>query len=244
MRNKTNVMGVGLDVISVLAFSQKLKEFLLNDCLNVVFLITAKTLEYANEEEEFRNSLACADYILPSQEMLLDLAYPHIYENANYVSDFHKLQLSLRNMDCTKKTVFVVSDMVNQVESFLNYKRRTEERFIVVGSYMGDITENEDLVINEINAAAPDILVLALESPEQELWIARNNTKLNAKLCLVLADIKDGMLKEYNEIPTIIKKLGLQGIYHHVKAWKPLKQVNASRTFKKKLENYNNNNIK
>lgn len=241
MKNKISVMGVELDVISVLAFSQKLKEFLLNDHLDTVFLITAKTLEYANEDEEFRNSLACADYILPSQEMLLALAYPHIYENANYVSDFHKLQLSLRNLDCSKKTVFVVSNMVNQVESFLNYKRKAEECFIIANSYMGDITENEDLVINEINATAPDILVLALESPEQELWIDRNHTKLNVKLCLVLADIKDGMLKEYNEIPTIIKKLGLQGIYHHVKAWKPLKQSNQRRIFKKKLENYNNN---
>jgi N-acetylglucosaminyldiphosphoundecaprenol N-acetyl-beta-D-mannosaminyltransferase len=241
MKNKISVMGVELDVISVLAFSQKLKEFLLNDCLNVVFLITAKTLEYANEDEEFRNSLGCADYILPSQEMLLALAYPHIYENANYVSDFHKLQLSLRNMDCSKKTVFVVSNMVNQVESFLNYKRKTEDCFIIANSYMGDIAENEDLVINEINATAPDILVLALESPEQELWIDRNHTKLNVKLCLVLADIKDGMLKEYNEIPTIIRKLGLQGIYHHMKAWRPLKQINQRRIFKKKLENYNNN---
>ncbi|WP_455716597.1 WecB/TagA/CpsF family glycosyltransferase [Anaerosporobacter sp.] len=241
MKNKINVMGVDLDVISVLAFSQKLKEFLLNDRLDIVFLITAKTLEYANKAEEFKNSLACADYVLPSQEMLLALVYPHIYENANYVSDFHKLQLSLRNMDCSKKTVFIVSNMVNQVESFLNYKRKAEERFIIENSYMGDITENEDLVINEINATAPDILVLALESPEQELWIDRNHTKLNAKLCLVLADIKDGMLKEYNEIPTVIKKLGLQGIYHHVKAWRPLKQSNERRIFKKKLESYNNN---
>lgn len=244
MKNKINVMGVELDVISILAFSQKLKEFLLNDRLDIVFLITAKTLEYANKDEEFRVSLACADYILPSQEMLLALADPHIYENTNHVSDFHKLQLSLRNVDCSKKTLFVVSDMVNQVESFFNYKRKAEERFVIANSYMGDITENEDLVINEINATAPDILVLALESPEQELWIERNHSKLNVKLCLVLADIKDGMLKEYNEIPTIIKKLGLQGIYHHVRAWRPFKQINERRMFKKKLENYNSNNIK
>ncbi|WP_167955536.1 WecB/TagA/CpsF family glycosyltransferase [Anaerosporobacter faecicola] len=240
MKNKINVMGVDLDAISVLAFSQKLKEFLLNDYLNIVFLITAKTLEYANEDEEFRNSLTCADYILPSQEMLLYLPCPHIYENSNYVSDFHKLQLSVRNMEGSKKTVFVISDMVNQVESFLNYKRKAEDRFIIAGSYMGDIVENEDLVVNEINATAPDILVLALESPQQELWIAHNYTKLNAKLCLVLADIKDGMLKEYNEIPKVVQKLGLQGIYHRLKAWKPWKQSNAKRIFKKKLENYNN----
>ncbi|WP_310601619.1 WecB/TagA/CpsF family glycosyltransferase [Anaerosporobacter sp.] len=244
MKNKISVMGVDVDVISVLAFSQKLKEFLYNDCLDIVFLITAKTLEYANEDEEFKNSLACADYILPAQEILLSLVYPHRYEDTNYVSDFHKLQLSLRNMDCSKKTMFIVSDMANQVESFFNYKRKVEDRFLVAGSYIGDITENEDLVINEINAIAPDILVLALESPEQELWIDRNRTKLNAKLCLVLADIKDGMLKEYNEIPLIIKKLGLQGIYHHMRAWRPLKQANARRILKKKLEHYNNNKIK
>lgn len=243
MKNEISVMGVDLDVISVLAFSQKLKEFLESDCLNIVFLITAKTLEYANEEEEFKSSLQIADYILPSREMLLALAYPHIFENANYVSNFHKLQLSIRNTDVAKKTVFVVSDMVNQVESFLNYRRKAEERFIIAGSYMGDISENEDLVINEINATAPDILVLALESPEQELWIAKNYTKLNAKICLVLADIKDGMLKEYNEIPSWIKKLGLQGIYHHLKAWRPWKQSSERRIFKKKLENYNNNKI-
>jgi len=243
MKNKINVMGVDLDVISVLALSQKLKEFLENDCLNVVFLITAKTLEYANEEEEFKNSLQIADYVLPSSEMLLALAYPHIFENANYVSNFHKLQLSIRNTDVEKKTVFVVSDMVNQVESFLNYKRKFEERFVIAGSYMGDVAENEDLVINEINSIAPDILVLALESPGQELWIATNYSKLNTKLCLVLADIKDGILKEYNEIPSWIKKSGLQGVYHHLKAWRPWKQSRERRIFKKKLENYNNNTI-
>ena len=81
MKNKINVMGVDLDVVSVLAFSQKMKEFLLNDCLNVVFLITTKSLEFANQNEEFRESLASADYILPSQEMLLTLSYPHLYDN-------------------------------------------------------------------------------------------------------------------------------------------------------------------
>lgn len=239
MKNKISVMGVELEILSTASFSHKLKEFLQNDFLNIIFMVSSKTLEYAADNEEFKNSFDCADYVLPSQDMLLGVAEPHVFENTNYVSDFHKLQLCLRSMHQSKTTVFILSSMVRQIESFLNYKRRSGEQFQVVGSYQEDIVANEDLIINEINACTPDIVVLAFDSPEQEYWISRNCTKLNAKLCFVMADIKDGLLKEYDHIPDAIVKMGLQGVYHHVRAWNPLKEYRARRIFKKKLDNYN-----
>ena len=50
--------------------------------------------------------------------------------------------------------------------------------------YCEGMEEKDDLLVNEINAVAPDILIVALQSPFQEEWVMKNSTKLNAKLCI------------------------------------------------------------
>ncbi len=74
--------------------------------------------------------------------------------------------------------------------------------------------EENDAVIEKINAAAPDILYVCLGVPVQEKWILANRDKLKTvKLCLALGGSLDGYSGNVKRAPKIFIKLGLEWFY-------------------------------
>ncbi|NIT76038.1 MAG: WecB/TagA/CpsF family glycosyltransferase, partial [Thermoplasmata archaeon] len=65
-------------------------------------------------------------------------------------------------------------------------KEKLEERFPgirIVGTHHGFFGDNEE-VIDQINACGPDILLVGLGVPRQELWMMENKDRLTVKLLL------------------------------------------------------------
>ncbi len=74
--------------------------------------------------------------------------------------------------------------------------------------------EENEAVIEKINAAAPDILFVCLGVPVQEKWILANRDKLKTvKLCLALGGSLDGYSGNVKRAPKIFVKLGLEWFY-------------------------------
>ena len=61
------------------------------------------------------------------------------------------------------------------------------DSFQYIGEYVFENEIDDDLVINEINANLPDILLCSFNSPLQEKWIIENKSKMNVKLCMALS---------------------------------------------------------
>lgn len=243
MKNKISIMGIDVDLVTVSSLSKSMNEYLTNDYLNIIYFVTAKTIESVIHDEEYRNSIASSDLVLPAQELLLDVTNPNKSENIDYVSDYDRLQLCFPSLDEEHANVFVVSQEVEPIERYLNYRKRSK-KFNIVGRYTGDIIENEEQIINEINSSAPDLLIFAMDSPMQEIWISKNSSKLNAKLCLALAGARSTIFKQYVETPKIIKRIGAERLYHWFKCKNSASQFRQKRIFKRNLENYTSNTLR
>jgi N-acetylglucosaminyldiphosphoundecaprenol N-acetyl-beta-D-mannosaminyltransferase len=78
----------------------------------------------------------------------------------------------------------------------------------VVG-YFNGYTYNEH-IIEKINSVHPDILIVGLGSPKQEIWIQENKCRLNAKIILAVGDgIKIFAGVKKRGFP-VLRKLGLE----------------------------------
>jgi hypothetical protein len=85
------------------------------------------------------------------------------------------------------------------------------------------------LLVNEINAVAPDILITALESPFQEEWVIKNSTKLNARLCIGIGSVLQELLKKE-------EKKGLSAYFSKKK--KKIYEEILFYSFQKKVKRY------
>lgn len=93
----------------------------------------------------------------------------------------------------------------------------TYKNAVFVGTHDGYFKkegEENERVVDMINAAAPDILFVCLGVPVQEKWILANREKLTTvKLCLALGGSLDGYSGNVKRAPAVFIKLGLEWFY-------------------------------
>jgi len=83
---------------------------------------------------------------------------------------------------------------------------------IIAGTGDGYFSDDA-LVIEKINNANADILLVCLGAPKQELWMAQNLEKLNVPVCAGLGGSLDVFAGNVKRAPVIFRKLGLEWLY-------------------------------
>jgi len=94
-------------------------------------------------------------------------------------------------------------------------KTRLEERFPgleIVGTHHGYF-DGDDEVIEEINAAKPDILLVGLGVPRQELWISKNRDRLKSTLLIGIGGALDVWSGRLSRAPRLWQQMGLEWFY-------------------------------
>lgn len=89
------------------------------------------------------------------------------------------------------------------------------ERFpglVICGTHDGYFQEDAP-ILQQINAAKPDLLLVCLGAPKQELWMRRNGPKLNVGLMAGLGGSLDVFAGTAKRAPAFFQKLGLEWFY-------------------------------
>jgi N-acetylglucosaminyldiphosphoundecaprenol N-acetyl-beta-D-mannosaminyltransferase len=82
----------------------------------------------------------------------------------------------------------------------------------VVGRQHG-FFEDSDAVVEAINQARPDLLIVGLGSPRQEHWIARHRVRLDATLCMGVGGAIDIIAGNAVRAPRICQATGTEFAY-------------------------------
>lgn len=84
----------------------------------------------------------------------------------------------------------------------------------VTGTHHGYFgPEEERRVLAKIRAAEPDILVVALGAPKQELWLTRHKGELTARVALGVGGSLDVLAGRVKRAPRLFRRLGLEWLY-------------------------------
>ena len=94
----------------------------------------------------------------------------------------------------------------------------------VAGAADGYFTDDAQ-VVEAINTAQPDFLLVCLGSPKQELWMERNIDRLNVKMCVGLGGALDVFAGKVKRAPAFFLKLGLEWFYRLVKEPRRIKRM-------------------
>ena len=89
-------------------------------------------------------------------------------------------------------------------------------RLVIVGTHDGYFKDSAP-VIDEINAASPDVLLVCLGAPAQELWMAENIGKLNVRIAVGLGGAFDVFSGRVQRAPKLWRRLGLEWLYRLLK---------------------------
>jgi N-acetylglucosaminyldiphosphoundecaprenol N-acetyl-beta-D-mannosaminyltransferase len=88
----------------------------------------------------------------------------------------------------------------------------------VVGTYSPPLgfernPEENEAILNRIEAAHPDVLVVGLGAPKQELWVHKHRKRLAAKVALCVGATIDFLAGERSRAPMWMREAGLEWLY-------------------------------
>lgn len=95
---------------------------------------------------------------------------------------------------------------------------------VIAGTHDGYFEDSEP-VINAINAAKPDFLMVCLGAPKQELWMYENAEKLDVGLMGGLGGSLDVFAGVAERAPKVWQNLGLEWLYRCIKEPKRFKRA-------------------
>ena len=77
-------------------------------------------------------------------------------------------------------------------------------------------------MISAVNAASPDVLLVSLTAPKQDIWIAENKHALNATLMVGIGGAFEVMAGLAKRAPKWAQKAGLEWLYRFMQEPKRL----------------------
>lgn len=101
---------------------------------------------------------------------------------------------------------------------------QTYPGIVIAGTNDGYFTDDAP-VIEKINAASPDFLMVCLGSPKQELWMSANAGRLSCGLMAGLGGSLDVLAGNVQRAPESWRRLGLEWLYRVIKEPKRLGRV-------------------
>ena len=101
---------------------------------------------------------------------------------------------------------------------------QTYPGIVIAGTNDGYFTDDAP-VIEKINAASPDFLMVCLGSPKQELWMSANAGRLSCGLMAGRGGSLDVLAGNVQRAPETWRRLGLEWLYRVIKEPKRLGRV-------------------
>ncbi len=173
--------------------------------------VNAHCLNLAYNDQEYKEILSQADAVWPDGIGVKlagrKLGFP-VPENVNGTDMF---PLLAKRAAQSGKTLFLYGARPGVAEKAAENAVADHPGLRIAGTCDGFASDEE--AIQRINAAKPDILLVALGVPKQEKWIAEHRQQLDCKAVIAVGGLLDFISGRIPRAPQWMRKCGLEWLY-------------------------------
>ncbi len=182
--NKVNIMDIDVDTVTKERLSEQIEKYCQNKGIYSVLMLTDEILEKAAGDEKYHEMISKFSMRLPAEDEVLLDCHPECLKYGGILTDYHSFYSILHCLEKEKRTVYMVGSNLNQMEQFQILCEQFYSNLKFVGSSYKDDDTKDETIVNDINTILPDVVIVALKSPEQEKWMVEQGAKLGIKLCI------------------------------------------------------------
>ena len=227
MHQKVNILGVQISSISNDDLLSAFTQHILHKQKKQVCITPVNSVLAAVKSEQVKTIYNNADYVLCDG---VPLKWAASFLNTPIVERITGLDLLPNLVELSAKNDFSifllgaspgVGDKLKQV--ILNQYPQAKIVGVYVPPFMATFTAAEnDKMITAVNAASPDVLLVSLTAPKQDIWIANNKDALNATLMVGIGGAFEVMAGLAKRAPIWVQKAGLEWLYRFIQEPKRL----------------------
>lgn len=194
--------------------SKNALEAIFDGTRQTVAFLNAHCINVSAKDATYRWALQQATALLPDGSGLQLAARMHgskFVENLNGTDLFpHIMQ---KATDCGWK-VFLLGSRPGVAEKAAHNAQAHISGLNIAGTHHGFFAPNEEAnVINSINASGADVVLVALGVPRQDVWIARNRHRLNARVVFGVGAQLDFWAGRVSRAPVLLRQFGMEWVW-------------------------------
>ena len=222
--SKVALFGVEIDAITMPEAVRAVNDWFTEPAPNCRFVVTPNVdhTVMLQESEAFRNVYEDADLILAdgwpvvAASRIVGRPLPERVPGSDLVPRLFDSATSERPM-----TVYLLGAMPGVAEVAAKNIHGKWSNVEVVGLYSPPFGFEKDdaeceRILKMVADAKPDVLVVGLGAPKQELWVHKHRDKIQAKAALCVGATIDFLAGEKSRAPVWIQKIGMEWFHRMV----------------------------
>lgn len=189
MVKKIRLLGMEMDNFTLREEMAQSERFCHKQELNIIRTISMEMLSAAADSQAVRDGLEQADLLVVGDREILTEAGIYSPQRLREASEHGFMREFLNQMMAEHCSFFLVAKDQMQLDAFRNFLNIKYENLTVVGNYLLDACgDGYDLMINEINAASPDLVLSVLASPQEDRLLLQEKSRIRAKVWYSLGE--------------------------------------------------------
>jgi N-acetylglucosaminyldiphosphoundecaprenol N-acetyl-beta-D-mannosaminyltransferase len=114
--------------------------------------------------------------------------------------------------------MFFLGSTAENLQLLISVLKRRYPKLRIVGSYSPSMcdrfsAEENRTIVRKIHEASPDILLVGISAPKQEIWIAEHLQDLNVPICMGIGAAFDFLSGRIPRAPGHLQKIGLEWLH-------------------------------
>lgn len=223
MRNRKKIQGYEIDLVNFDEAIKISKSAIQNGENLHVVTINPEMIELAGKNAEFANTLKNAELVIPDGVGIkLALKFKGINQEQIRGVDFSYKLIELCAENNYKLALLGAKEEVIQI---VKEKLLCEFKNLNIVFLQNGYFKNEDEVAKNLINTQPQVILVALGAPRQELIISKLKAKLNGAVLVGVGGSFDVFSGTVLMAPVIWQKLGLEWLYRTMKQPERFKRI-------------------
>lgn len=216
-RQRVDLGGVLIDRVNVSSALDRVRDFLRSGKTNQIVTVNLDFVAIARRDPDFRETLNRADLAVADGMPLVwvsrmgDDPLPQRLTGVELVDECCELAVE------TDTSIFLLGAAPGVADLAAERLRERFPGLRIVGVYappFGRLSDEEnERILQTINAARPDFLFVALGAPQQDMWIRANRDRLDVPVCMGVGCVLDLLAGVVSRAPAWMQHAGLEWLY-------------------------------
>ena len=229
--DRVNILGVNVDMVTISEATDKILDFLDEDRLHSVYTPNSEIIMEAYRNQDFNEILNDAD-LLTADGIGVVYAAKYLKKPIKErAAGYDVAKLLLQKISYTDHKLFLFGGKPGVGDLAKKNMQKDYPGLNIVGVRNGYFTDDEEEeIINEINASGADLLFVCLGAPRQEKWIHKNKDKLKVRVAMGVGGSIDVFAGTVQRAPDFFCKTGLEWFYRLMKEpWRAKRMMDLPR---------------
>ncbi|MFC2947529.1 WecB/TagA/CpsF family glycosyltransferase [Virgibacillus sediminis] len=236
-KQKETILGVDVSVETYESLKSKLFSAEAEEKQSFIVAVNPEKIMKANDDPSLKELINTADYQIPDGVGVLIASKLQGGRVTDRITGIDLMIELVGEATSQGKSIFLYGAKPGVAETAKQELEKQHPGLQVAGVMDGYEQDNEKIVEN-INASGADLVFAALGSPKQEEWIRDNRERLNVSILQGVGGSFDVIAGNIKRAPAPFRKTGLEWLYRLiVEPWRWKRQLNLPKFLVKVWKN-------